>query len=89
MSLEKLAARRIVLIERIAQQRDDVVLLSHAIERPLRFVDKGYAFIQKVRQQPKLVLAGTLLLAAVFHKSLLSKKTTLLAIAEWFLFKKK
>ncbi len=89
MSLQKLATRRTVLIERIAQQRNDVALLSQAIERPLRFVDKGYTFIQKVRQQPKFVLAGTLLLAVVFRKSLLSKKTTILAITQWFLFKKK
>jgi len=87
MSLQKLATRRTVLIERIAQQRNDVALLSQAIERPLRFVDKGYTFIQKVRQQPKFVLVGTLLLAAVFRKSLLSKKATVLAIAKWFILK--
>lgn len=88
MSFKTLGARRIELIQRISQQRDDIALLMQSVEQPLRFVDKSYAFVQKVKQQPKLVLAGTFLLAAAFHKPLFRKSATILAIAQWFLFKK-
>lgn len=89
MSAKQLAARRVELIERIAQQREDIALLTHAIERPLQFVDKGYALIKKVKQHSALTLAGTFLFVAVFRRSLLSRGRTILTIAEWLLFKKK
>lgn len=88
MSLKTLMVRRNELIQQIARQRDDIALLTHSIEGPLRFVDQGYAILQKMKHQPKFVLAGTFLLAIVFHKPLLRKSATIVAITQWFLLKK-
>lgn len=89
MSLGKLAARRSELIQRIAQQRDDIVLLTQAVKKPLRLIDQGYDFIQKIKQQPKLVLAGTFLIATIFRKPLLRRSAMILGIAKWFLLNKR
>jgi len=89
MSAQKLAARRAELVQRIAQQRNDIAILTHSLERPMSFFDKGYALVQKFKQQPKLVLAGALLFATAFRKPAFRISATLLAIAEWFILKKR
>lgn len=89
MSSGKLAARRSELIQRIAQQRDDIALLMQPVEGPLKLIDRGYDLIQKIKQQPKLILASTFLFAAVFRKPLLRRSAMILGVAKWFLLSKR
>jgi YqjK-like protein len=88
MRLRKVETRRAELIQRIAHQRSDLAILTHSLEQPLSFIDKGYALVQKVKQQPKLVFLGTLLFAAAIRKPVIRKSAVLLSMAEWFLFNK-
>lgn len=88
MSLRKTRARRAELIHRIAQQRSVITELTQTLERPFNLIDKGYILMKKLRQRPKLVFFGTLLLAVALKKPVIRKSAVLLSMAEWFLFKK-
>ena len=88
MRLQELAVKRTKLIKRIAQQRNDIEMLAHSFERPLSFFDKGYAFMHKIRQQPKTLMTGALIFAFIFRKSAYRASAGLLPIARLFLFKK-
>lgn len=89
MRLQELSKRQAELVQRIAQQRNDIETLAHSLERPISYVDKGYAFMQKVRQQPKTFLIGTLLFAMAFRKPALRISAALLPIATKLLLLKK
>jgi hypothetical protein len=82
MKKRRLMARRADLIMRIAQQRDEVKALAHSFEKPINFFDKCYAGIQKVKQQPKLMIIGALVIGFALRKPLLRTNLTLLAIAK-------
>jgi hypothetical protein len=88
MTLKELSARRAKLIQRIDQQRNDISTLAHTFERPLSFFDKGYALMQKIKQQPKTLLIGTLIFAMVFRKTTFRIGAVLLPVSKLFLFKK-
>lgn len=85
MKKQRLMVRRAALIKRIAQQRDDVKALAHSFEKPINFFDNCYAGIQKVKQQPKLMMIGALVVAFALRKPLLRMNLTLLAIAKLLL----
>ena len=85
MKKQHLKARRADLIMRIAQQRDEVKALAHSFEKPINFIDKCYAGIQKVKQQPKLMMIGALVIGYALRKPLLRMNLTLLAIAKLLL----
>ncbi|HSR02927.1 MAG TPA: YqjK family protein [Methylophilaceae bacterium] len=85
MKKQRLMARRAQLIKRIEQQRNDVKELVHSFEKPINLIDRCYAGIQKVRQQPKLMMLGALVAAYALRKPLLRMNLTLLAIAKFLL----
>ena len=89
MKLQKLVTRRAELIQRIEQQRDDIKTIAHSFERPISYFDKGYALIQKIKQQPKLVTIGALLFAVALRKPVFKISMALLPIARLFLLSKK
>jgi hypothetical protein len=90
MSLQQLIARRTALVERIAQQRVDLAIQTQPFERPAGYFDKGYTLVQKIKQQPKLLLGAVTLGAILFHKRLPIAKIMPLSLmlAKW-LFKYK
>ena len=85
MKKQRLMVRRAELIRRIQQQRNDVKTLAHSFEKPINLIDKCYAGIQKVRQQPKAMMIGALAVAFVLRKPLLRINLTLLTIAKLLL----
>jgi hypothetical protein len=90
MSLQHLIARRTALVERIAQQRVDLAILTQPLERPASYFDRGYTLVQKIKQQPKLLFGAVTLGAILFRKRLPIAKVMpfSLMLAKW-LFKYK
>jgi hypothetical protein len=91
MNLQKVAARRAMLLQRIAQQRIELGELAQSLQGPASFFDKGYALAQKVRQHPILMWGSALLGLIVFRKrlSIAKMSVTALTLVKWGLSLKK
>jgi hypothetical protein len=63
--LQKIAERRIALVERVAQQRSEIGRVYRQLERPASIFDKGVALARGVRSHP--VVALTVGLAAMVY----------------------
>ena len=86
MSLQEAIARRASLIERITQQREELQVLTEALESPMGWIDKGYGFAQKIGKKPMLSLGAALLSVLVLRKQqhVIKIGTKLLKIAKWW-----
>jgi hypothetical protein len=90
VSLSELAERRALLIQKIAQQRNDVTSLTQSFIYPAGCFDKGYALAKNIMQKPQWLIGAALLGGMIFRKRLptLGFGIPLLKIAQWWLFRK-
>ena len=91
MSLQQVATRRAVLLQRIAQQRTELAMLAQSLQRPASIFDKGYTLAQKIKQHPKLV-SGIALLSMMFfrkHVPIVKLAASALTAVKWWLALKK
>lgn len=66
--LDKIAARRVVLIERAAHQRAELEALCVKFKQPAALFDKGYAVASKVRAHPGIAMGAATVLALILIK---------------------
>jgi hypothetical protein len=87
MNSHRIVARRVALVERIAQQRVDLAIHAQPFELPASYFDKGYTLVQKIKQQPKLLFGIITLGAILFRKRLPIAKIMpfSLTLAKWLL----
>jgi hypothetical protein len=85
MKKQRLVAKRHGLIKRIEQQRNDIKILADSFEKPIKLFDKCYAGIQKVKQQPKLMMLGALVIVVALRKPILRMNLAFLTIAKLLL----
>lgn len=64
--LDELRARRLLLVERAAHERDEVARLVGATLPPMRWADWGLRALRLLRSKP-VIVAGGLLAASVFR----------------------
>jgi hypothetical protein len=90
MSLSKVVARRAFLVQKIAEQRNDITSLTESLIYPANCFDKGYALVKNVMQKPQWLIGVALLSGMIFRKRLPTLRfgIPLLKIAQWWFFRK-
>lgn len=88
MKRSELLARREVLLQRIANQRDDVAKLSDSLSRPLAVINTGYSLVQKIKLHPYILVGSAVLFTVVFRKRINFTSIGLTAVS-WLLTPKK
>ena len=65
-----LACRRRLLLEKISNQRMEIVEISLQLQKPLALVDTGIKAVHFIRSHPTLVTGGVALLLALRRRNL-------------------
>lgn len=81
MSIRQMELRRAELLAKIAQQRQELDALSHALSPYESRLDRGYRLIQKISEHPVMAVGGSLLFMVVFRRHARVIKIGLLALS--------
>lgn len=88
MKRPELLAKRELLLQRIANQREDVKMVSSSFKRPLALVDIGYSVVQQIRLHPYYFLGTAALAAIILRKNINITKIGFTALTWLFSVKK-
>lgn len=89
MKRQGLDVRRSELIQRIAQQRHDINSLAQTFEQRIKWLDKSFSVIQKIKQQPKLSMIGVVLFLVVLRRPVYRMRLMMLSAAKLLLHQQK